>query len=86
MPTREVVIGSSVGLHARPASDLARNANESGHTVKIGRPGQNAVDARSILAVISLGVKQGESIYLDVEGDRSEDVLDTLAEMLAHTE
>ncbi len=54
--------------------------------MKIGRPGQNAVDARSILAVISLGVKQGESIYLDVEGDRSEDVLDTLAEMLAHTE
>lgn len=86
MPTREVVIGSSVGLHARPASDLARNAKESGHTVKIGRPGQTAVDARSILAIISLGVKQGERVYLDVEGEHSEDVLNSLSEMLTNAE
>ncbi|MCW4459953.1 HPr family phosphocarrier protein [Microbacterium sp. MPKO10] len=86
MPTREVVIGSSVGLHARPASDLARNAKESGHTVKIGRPGETAVDARSILAIISLGVKKGERVYLDVEGEHSEDVLNSLSEMLTNSE
>lgn len=86
MPTREIVIASPVGLHARPASDLVQSAKASGHTVKIGRPGAALVDARSILAIISLGVKQHDTVCLDVEGDRAEEVLDTLSELLSRDE
>lgn len=86
VPTREVTIASPVGLHARPASELVRNAKESGQTVTISRPGQKPVDARSILAVISLGVKQGETVVVDVAGDNAAQTLELLSEILTAEE
>ena len=35
---RTVEFGSSVGLHARPASALAKAAGESGHTITLTTP------------------------------------------------
>jgi phosphocarrier protein HPr len=49
MATRTVTIASSVGLHARPAALFVQLAGESGLDIEIGRPGEDAVDATSIL-------------------------------------
>ena len=51
MATREVAIGSSVGLHARPASIFVQAATATGLPVTIAKAGGNPVDARSILGV-----------------------------------
>ena len=40
MATRSVIIASSVGLHARPASIFVQAANATGLDVEIGRPGE----------------------------------------------
>jgi len=50
MSTKSVVVGSSVGLHARPAAIIAEAAGSLGGTVTI-----NGVDASSSLMIMTLG-------------------------------
>lgn len=83
MATRSVTIASSVGLHARPASVFVEAVGESGLDVEIGRPGEDAVDAGSILGVMALGAKHGEEVVLTAEGADAEAVLDRLVELLS---
>lgn len=60
MPTKTVTVGSSVGLHARPAAIIAEAAAGLGVTI-------NGVDAASSLMLMTLGAKHGDSV--EVAGD-----------------
>ncbi|MGC5169209.1 HPr family phosphocarrier protein [Micromonospora sp. DT81.3] len=80
--TRTVRIGSSHGLHARPAKMFAQAAKDSGLTVTVAKDSGKPVNAASILGVISLGVEQGDYVTLSTEGDGAEATLDTLSELL----
>ncbi len=76
MPSQVVVVGSKVGLHARPASLLVKAASSAGVPVTIGRVGEKAVNAASMLSVLALGAKHGESIEITVgDGISSDQVL-----------
>ncbi len=83
MPQRNVTIASSVGLHARPAGIFTKAAAATGAQVTIGRPGVAAVNAASLLMVMGLGLKHGETAELTVEGDGADAALDQLAELLS---
>lgn len=80
---RRVVVGSAVGLHARPAALFVLAATKSGVAVRIGKDGAEPVDARSILAVLSLDVRRGDEVVLRAEGDGAEAALDGLTSLLA---
>lgn len=82
MAERTVVIASAVGLHARPAALFVRAAAAAQAVVTIGRPGDEQVDARSILRVMGMSVKQGETLVLRVEGPDAEGTLESLGDML----
>ncbi len=82
MTTRTATIASSVGLHARPAAMFVQAATETGLPVKIAKEGGDPVDARSILAVMALGAKHGESVTLEATGEGADDALDGLVELL----
>ncbi|HKT57309.1 MAG TPA: HPr family phosphocarrier protein [Microbacterium sp.] len=81
--TRTVRIGSAHGLHARPAKLFAQAAKEAGVPVTIAKDGGTPANAASILAVIALGIDQGDEITLAADGDEADRVLDSLSEMLA---
>jgi len=83
MPSTSVVIGSPVGLHARPARLLVEAAGKQSVAVKIGRSEDALVNAASILAVMSLGVKGGETVVLVAEGEGAEAALSEIAALLA---
>jgi phosphocarrier protein len=83
MPTRTVTIASSVGLHARPAALFVEAATNAGLDVEISRPGEDPVDATSILGVMALGAKHGEEVVLSAEGDGADVALDSLVELLS---
>jgi phosphocarrier protein len=84
MPSQVVAVGSKVGLHARPATILVKAAAASGVAVTIGRPGEKAVSAASLLSVLALGVKNGDSIEVTVaDGDNSDAVLATIVDIIA---
>lgn len=77
-----VAVGSSQGLHARPAKLFVQAAKASGIPVCVSRPGEKPVDAASLLSVISLGVGCGDQVTLSAEGEGSAEVIRGLAELL----
>ena len=80
--TRTIRIGSSNGLHARPAKLFAQAVKDSGMTVTISKGSGAPVNAASILGGISLGAEKGDYVTLVTEGDDAVNVLDKLAELL----
>ncbi|AIY02121.1 Phosphotransferase system, phosphocarrier protein HPr [Arthrobacter sp. PAMC 25486] len=85
MIERTATIASTVGLHARPASIFAEAAGELDAEVTIARAGEavdEAVDADSMLALMSLGVEHGEVVVLRTEDDSAGEALDALVRIL----
>lgn len=81
MSTRTVIVGSEVGLHARPAAKLTQAVQAAGVAVRISLGGGEPVDAASVLAVMTLGAGHGAEVTLHAEG--ADAVLDQLAELIA---
>ena len=84
-------VGSPVGLHARPAALFAQAAKASGCKVqlaKIGADGNETpmVDGASILKIMSLGIKCGESIKVEIEGESEEAAADNLKSIVESTD
>ena len=72
MPTKSVVVGSAVGLHARPAAIISAAAGDLDSEVTIGVPGDEPVDASSALLIMTLGA--GNGVTVEVSGDDQGDV------------
>jgi phosphocarrier protein HPr len=83
MPIRLVTIGSRTGLHARPAALFVAAATAAAVPVTIAKGEGPARNARSILAVLSLGAIQGDQVQLAAEGDGADACLDELAVLLS---
>ena len=79
MPSKTVVVGSSVGLHARPAALIAEAAGDLGSEVFLAVPGEEPVDASSSLLIMTLGAGSGDTI--EVSGEDQADV-DTIAALV----
>jgi len=85
MPERTATIASRSGLHARPAAIFAEAAGESPVEVTIamaGSPAEDALDAASILSLMTLGAAKGDVVVLRAEGDGSDAALDSLVTLL----
>ena len=80
--SRTVHVGSSRGLHARPAKLFAQAAKDAGIPVTIAKDAGAPANAASILGVIALGIEHGDYVTLTAEGDNAESVLDALSELL----
>jgi len=83
MSERTVVVASSVGLHARPASLFSQAAAKTGVTVTLTSAAGKSVNAASILGVLSLGVGHGEEVTLSSDAQGADAALDQLAAMLS---
>jgi phosphocarrier protein len=79
---RTVEVVPNAGLHARPAAAFVRAANEFEADLSVGRPGEEGVDANSMLAVTGLNVRNGETVRIVAEGDDAAEALDALEAVL----
>ena len=71
MKTFEYTITDPVGIHARPAGILVKKVKEFASTVMIAK-GEKSVNALTLMALMGLGIKQGDTITVTVEGDDEE--------------
>lgn len=78
--TRTVEIMNPLGLHARPAAELARLVSSSAVPVTVSVEGKSPVDLRSVMSVVRLGTRAGDQVTLEASGDGAEAVLDQVAE------
>ena len=66
-------ITDPVGIHARPAGLLVKEAKNYAASIQIAKGGKSA-DAKKLMALMSLGVRQGETVTVNVEGADEENV------------
>lgn len=78
-------VGSTVGLHARPAALLAEAAGDFDLEITIaldGEPADEAMDASSVLSLMGLGAEYGQKVVLRAEGAGADDALASLKELI----
>ncbi|MEU7897030.1 HPr family phosphocarrier protein [Nonomuraea sp. NPDC049152] len=79
MAERKVTVEAEVGLHARPAATFVQAAAKAAIDVTVAKLGGEPVNAKSILMVMGLDVRQGQSIVIRAEGEGAEELVDELA-------
>ncbi|MEN6411773.1 MAG: HPr family phosphocarrier protein [Veillonellales bacterium] len=68
MLEQPVTIVNKIGLHARPAAVLIQLTSRFSCQVELVKDGK-PYNAKSMLAVMSAGIKQGDSINVRVNGE-----------------
>lgn len=82
MVERSATVGSSVGLHARPAALLAKAAAAAPVEVSIRKGDAGAVAAKSVLGLMTLGAEHGDKVILQAQGAEADETLARLAELI----
>jgi phosphocarrier protein len=67
MKTFNYAITDPAGIHARPAGLLVKEAKKFESKISVAK-GVRKADLKKLFAVMGLGVKQGETITIEVEG------------------
>jgi phosphoenolpyruvate-protein phosphotransferase len=78
----DLVIAGAHGLHARPATALVGVAKGFEATIRV-RHGNRAGDAKSLIALLNLGIESGATIRVMAEGPDAEAALAALREAIA---
>ncbi|GJM40226.1 MAG: phosphoenolpyruvate--protein phosphotransferase [Ardenticatenaceae bacterium] len=65
------VIENATGLHARPAKVFVKTAKKFKSNIRISH-GEKNVNAKSLIAVLGLGVKHGGNIQVELDGEDEE--------------
>lgn len=65
------VVTDPLGIHARPAGLIVKMAGGFQSAITIDN-GTKKADAKRIMAVMSMGIKQGQEITVTVEGEDEE--------------
>ncbi|MCI8418258.1 MAG: HPr family phosphocarrier protein [Lachnospiraceae bacterium] len=71
MKTFTYTITDEVGIHARPAGLLVKEAKAYDSKITVTKDGKSA-EAKKLMALMSLGVKKGDTITVSVEGGDEE--------------
>ena len=83
MASRTVTVGSTGGLHARPAALFVAAAAAAPVAVTIRTASRPAVAAGSMLSVLALRASFGTEVILEADGPGAEEALDELAGLIA---
>jgi phosphotransferase system HPr (HPr) family protein len=63
----QIQVLDPIGLHARPASQIVNLVQECGLEVTLGRAGEDFAKASSVLRLLALKIKCGETLTVAVE-------------------
>ena len=78
MIKEKITLQNETGLHARPAGELAKLASAFKSNINLNVDGKT-VNAKSILGIMSLGIKANTEIEIECDG---EDENTAMAEIL----
>lgn len=77
---KDFIIANEYGVHARPATIIVNLANKFQSEITITYDGIT-VDLKSIMGVLSLGIKRGSLVTVRVEGPDELEALQELSKM-----
>jgi phosphocarrier protein len=76
------VIKDEIGIHARPAGMLAKEAKAFASRITIDANGKSA-DVTRLMAVMGLGVKQGTEVVIRAEGSDEDAAIEKMKEFMS---
>jgi phosphocarrier protein HPr len=80
---RSIALSNKYGLHARASTRLAQTAKQFQSSIRLSRmTGEEAVDAKSILAILTLGVERGQTLEIRAEGDDAEQAMTAVIQLI----
>ncbi len=68
MKSFHFVVNDELGIHARPAGLIVKEAKKFQSSIKITK-GERTVLASQLMMIMSLGVKKGEEVSVTIEGE-----------------
>ena len=78
---KQIVVKSTVGLHASLAAKVVQAASK--YSVDINLHYHNKViDVKSILGLISLAIPKGENVIVEATGEQAEAAINDIASIL----
>lgn len=77
----EYEIKDEIGLHARPAGNLAKTAREWKSEITV-KKGEKEVLATKLMALMSLCIKKGDVITVTVSGEDEKEAKDAISRFL----
>lgn len=81
MKSFKYTIKDELGIHARPAGLLVREAKSFKSVVSI-KKGENQIDASQLFKLMGLNVKHGEEIEIIIEGEDEAEACEALEKFL----
>lgn len=81
MFTKTIKVTNQVGLFAKTATYFIRKATQYQSTIRIEKDDHN-VNAKSLLSVLSLSIRNGDDMTLIAEGVDEEAAVNELAELI----
>lgn len=84
MKSTQFAVMDSVGLHARPAALFVKLANKFSSKISICNVSTSGkwANAKSILSVLTCGVKQGDRIEVQAEGSDEDLAVEALEKLV----
>ncbi len=83
MYQKTLIVRNPSGLHARPASEFVALAKSFTCDVSICRAGQTpAVNAKSMVKLLTLGICQGEELTISATGEGEEQAVEKLGALI----
>ncbi len=82
MTTDRIILTAPNGMHARPAGELVKLAKSFAPAKVTLRTSVKEVNAASMLAVLSLGMKNGTEVEVCVDGGDEDTILAAVSEFL----
>ena len=82
MASKTVIVGSSVGLHARPAAIIAEAADgfDDEIILKLVGGDEDGVDAASSLMIMTLGAEKGAEVIVESDDEAAVEAIAALIE------
>jgi phosphocarrier protein len=81
MKNFEYVIKDELGIHARPAGLIVKEATKFSSSITIQK-GEKAVDAKKLFSLMSLGAKKTDTITLAIDGEDEAAAYEALKQLL----
>ena len=82
---KEFIVKNAQGLHARPAAVFVQIASKFNSNVTI-KKGDEQVNGKSIMGILTLGAEKNAKITLEVTGDDAEAAIQELEQFLNKVE
>lgn len=77
MKTFSYTVKDEVGIHARPAGMLVKEAKKYASRIVLTKDGKSA-EASKLMAVMGLGVKCGQTVDVEITGDDEDAAFDAM--------